>query len=49
MVTIKRYVLCMKATLDVATHLTYFGLMNAENAALFRFPMKNFKNDYENI
>lgn len=38
----------MRATLDVLTHLTYFGLMNAENAAL-RFPMKNFKNGYENI
>lgn len=26
-----------------------FGLMNAENAAIFRFPMKNFKNGCENI
>lgn len=25
-----------------------FGLMNAENAAILRFPMKNFKNGYEN-
>lgn len=32
----------MKANLDVSTHLTSFGLMNAENAALFRFPIKKF-------
>lgn len=26
-----------------------FDLMNAENAAIFRFPMENYKNGYENI
>lgn len=39
----------MKATLDVLTHLTYFGLVNADNAALLRFPMKTFKNGYETV
>ena len=26
-----------------------FGLMNAKNAAIFRFPMKIFKNGYDNV
>lgn len=26
-----------------------FGLMNAENAAIFRFPVENSKDGYENI
>lgn len=40
----------MRATLDVLNAFDLiFGLMNAVNAAIFRIPMENYKDGYENI
>lgn len=51
MVTIKRCKLYLMHEGNFGCFKTFdllFGLMNAENAAVFRSPMKNFKNGYEN-